>query len=153
MKTPGKMLEALLKKRGMEKTELGRRLGVGYLAVNRWTKNQHFNEENQARAAAELGESPDYFTQEMERNRRERAEYREAIFALFAQTKIGQTVTDDELRDLNKLPESIVVTVEYLQATVLAMRGMIPSKDVWKAVRAQRNLLRGATDAKHRPKG
>lgn len=153
MKTPGEMLEEILKKRGVEKTELGRRLGVGYLAVNRWTKNQHFNEANQTKVAAELELEPDHFTKEMERIRRERAEYRAAIFKLFAESKIGQTVTADELRDLNKLPERITVTVEYLQATVLAMRGRIPPKDVWRAVREQRKLLKGTTDKKTPPRG
>jgi transcriptional regulator with XRE-family HTH domain len=153
MTTPGEMLEKMLKRKGIEKTELGRRLGVGYLAVNRWTKNQHFNAENQARVAAELELDANYFTNEMERTRRERAEYREAIFKQFSETKVGRSVTADELRDLNKLPERITVTVEYLQATVLAMRGLIPPKEVWRAVREQRKLLKGATEKKPRPKG
>lgn len=136
------MLAELLARLGIEKTALGKALGVNYLAINRWTNNVHFNEQNQARVIAALKLDSNYFTYELEKIRRERTAYREAVFERFTETKIGKTVSVEEWADLLRLPERITVTIEYLNATVLAMRGVVPTSEVRHATRAQRKLLK-----------
>lgn len=140
MTKPSEMLEDLLTRNGIEKTELGRWISKPYLTVLRWTQDKGFDEDNQelvlralrkakteGRAKIEDDLSDDhYFSHRAQAARKAKRANRMSVVALFENTtKVGRTVTEQERAALVHLDERIHLDVELCEALVLSMRGKL----------------------------
>lgn len=59
--TPGEFLAAEIERLGLKRADLARRVGVLWPTIDRWVKDEGFNEKNRVAAAAALGLQPDHF--------------------------------------------------------------------------------------------
>lgn len=140
MTKPSEMLDDLLSRNGIEKTELGRWVDKPYLTILRWTQDKGFDEANQQlvlralRKAKSEGkakivdslEGEDFFTRHAELARKAKRANRASVIALFeSTTKVGRTLKDHERVTLTNLDERINLDVELCESLVQSMRGKV----------------------------
>lgn len=156
-KSPGQLLLEVLKEKGINRAEFGRRMGSDFQLANRWSRGKGFNEANRQRAAAELGLPPDFF--ETPDRAQQIEDYRKTIFAQFAKTPFGSEARPDELRFLDCIPfrePSILPTIAFYQLNLAALRNLVAPADLALAIRENESLDRSIAAKKAQneaPKG
>lgn len=142
MPTPGELLKEALNRAGVEQAEFGRRLGftTPYQTVHRWVKDSGFNEENQKRAAEELGLPVDYFSAPDTAAMREHQRAR--VFADFLRTEIGSSCSAQERQVLGgvRFPDGITPSVAMFQTWALALRSQVAPEKVAETIEANERL-------------
>lgn len=139
MTSPSEMLDDLVKRHAVNKSELSRWIGVQYTTLNLWTKGHYFNAENQQRVLRALREAkragllnipyelPDnYFSVNAERAREALRTNRASVIEYFStSTKIGRSMTPDERSRIEALDVAFELDVALCQALVMSMRGKL----------------------------
>lgn len=145
--TPGQLLERTLKRLGIKKVELARRIAgpkADYLLVHRWTKDRGFNDRNQ-RLAAEALELPlDYFARPDQAALKE-LHCRRAL-ERFRTTELGSKAKPAEIRILQsiKFLDDILPDDTFYSVVLLALRHRLTDEQVSQALDENRRLLESA---------
>jgi transcriptional regulator with XRE-family HTH domain len=144
--TSGEKLAKELAARGMEKSELGKKLGVSYLTINRWTKDQGFTAAKQRRAAIALKLDPDYFERlEDDDGLRVREAHRRRVFAEFCETDIAKRLANDDPDVLSTLnatpfPAGRRPTVNAFIGMALVFTGQLAPEDALAAIKLNESV-------------
>jgi hypothetical protein len=154
--TPGQLLERTLKRLGIKKVELARRIAgpkADYLLVHRWTKDRGFNEKNQ-RLVAEALELPiDYFARPDEAAVKELHARR--TLERFLGTELGSKATPSEIRVLRsvKFVDDILPTETLYTLFLLALHHRLTDEQVAEALENNRKLLESARSKRAKGRG
>lgn len=136
-KTPVEILADELERTGLEKTELGRKLGsrAPYLFVRDILQGRKaFDAALQARVADALGKPRNFFSDPEENERRN--QHIRATFEAFLRTDIGQKIDAETRRSIEHIPflGERLPTVGLYQAIALAMAGHLSPERAMNAV-------------------
>lgn len=134
--TPGELLAKWLKSHKITPTQLGRRLGSGYLRVHRWTKDDGFGPEQRVLAATELGLPHDYFDKPtLDDEAKERERERRRVFADFVQSERGRLLARDYpevMTALENAPLPVgwrVLSTDFFEGLALVYRGQLTRQE------------------------
>ena len=127
--TPGELLAAILKKRGVKRTAFAREVGRTYQTVFNWTKDIGFGPEQRADAVRILRLNTDYFDHPDLVAQREN--YRLAVLRKFRSHRIGKTLSDEEWKCLESVhwPEGVAPTETRYWGMTLVIRGAISPQE------------------------
>jgi len=134
--TPGELLTAVLKEKGVTKTALAVKTGRTFQTVSNWCKDIGFGEEQRALAVRALGLSEDYFSHPDLVAQREN--YRIAVLRKFRSHRVGKTLSHEEWKCLESVrwPEGTEPTETRYWGMVLVMRGAITPQEFAENVEA-----------------
>lgn len=123
--TPGDKLEWELSERDISKTDFAKTVKRSFQTVFNWCQNIGFKEAQQEIAAAALGEPSDFF--KFPDLVAERENFRRSVLRSFAETKLGLTLSQDEVRSLESFrwPEGRSPSVSDCKGLVRIMRGQL----------------------------
>jgi hypothetical protein len=132
--TPGELLTAELKKRGIKKAELARTTKKSFQTIFNWCKDRGFGPDQRKEAARAIGESPGFFDHPDLAAQREN--YRQAVLQKFRSHKVGRTLTEEEWRSIEsfKWPEEVAPSESRYWGLVLVIRGQLSQSELQDTV-------------------